>query len=209
MISTLPRVLHIHFWADIRNSAGSVEKVITAFARHGQGYQHLIACCPADDDVRQPFQHHGVAIYPFHENRLLNRIGNKMLGLNAFTYPALLHLIRRIRPEVLHFHNRQELVDKVVSRLDYRPRIVVHYHRHFAKPVIPKRADRLAFISQATARDILSKCVNRVPYSIVSNPLSLEVCERMAAVPVGRVVKSEQPTILFGGGGNPIKGGLN
>jgi glycosyltransferase involved in cell wall biosynthesis len=198
--------LHIHFWADIRNSAGSVEKVITAFASHGQRYRHLIACCPVDGAVVEPFEHQGVLTYPFRENRLANRVLNKMLGLNAFTYDNLVRLINRLRPAVLHFHNRQELVDAVVSRLAYRPAVVVHYHRHFAEPVVPGLVNRLLFISRRTADDILGKTGSRAPYSIVFNPLSLEVLGRAGQVAAVPPVNS-QPVILFGGGGNPIKGG--
>jgi glycosyltransferase involved in cell wall biosynthesis len=199
-------VLHIHFWADIRNSSGSVEKVITAFASHGQRYRHMIACCPGERGTMLPFEHHGVLAYPFRENRLVNRALNKILGLNAFTYGDLVRQINRLRPAVLHFHNRQELVDAVVSRLDYRPAVVVHYHRHFAEPVVPKLVDRLIFISRRTADDILGKTGCTMTYSIVFNPLSLEVLGRagqVEAVPVCNPI----PVILFGGGGNPIKGG--
>ncbi|MDE2585201.1 MAG: hypothetical protein KGN39_07340, partial [Betaproteobacteria bacterium] len=59
------KVLHIHFWADIRNSAGSVEKVITAFAAHGQRYEHQIACCPPDGSDGKPFEYFGVRVFPF------------------------------------------------------------------------------------------------------------------------------------------------
>lgn len=206
MTSERPSVLHIHFWADIRNSAGSVEKVITAFARHGQGYQHLIACCPSDGKSMAPFEHQGVSVHPFRESRLVNRLLNKVLGLKAFTYSDLVRQINRLRPAVLHFHNRQELVDAVLARLHYRPAVVVHYHRHFAQPVVPKTADRLLFISQRTTDDILGKTPSTVPYSIVFNPLSLEVMHRAASAEGVRPLNSP-PVILFGGGGNPIKGG--
>lgn len=206
MSAELASVLHIHFWADIRNSAGSVEKVITAFASHGQRYRHLIACCPGDSTVAEPFEHHDVMTYPFRESRLVNRALNKMLGLKVFTYGDLVRQINRLRPAVLHFHNRQELVDAVVSRLAYRPAVVVHYHRHFAEPVVPKLVDRLLFISRRTADDILGKTGSTQPYNIVFNPLSREVLGRAGqatAEPTGNPL----PVILFGGGGNPIKGG--
>lgn len=193
-------VLHIHFWADIRNSAGSVEKVITAFASHGQAYRHEIACCPTEPSVPQIFEHHGVTVHAFRESRLVNRIFNKMLRLNAFTFSDLVRLINRLQPAILHFHNRQELVDSIVRRLNYRPVALVHY------PVIPTLADRLLFISQRTADDILGKTGTNKPSDIVFNPLSLEILEhqqkRSHAVPTKGL-----PTILFGGGGNPIKGG--
>lgn len=206
MSAELPSVLHIHFWADIRNSAGSVEKVITAFASHGQRYRHLIACCPGEGKTAAPFEHQGVAVYPFRESVRINRVLNKMLGLNAFTYADLVRQINQLRPDVLHFHNRQELVDAIVSRLAYRPAVVVHYHRHFAQPVVPKKLDRLLFISRRTADDILGKSASQAPYSIVCNPLSLEVLARAESA-LAKPVSNRLPVILFGGGGNPIKGG--
>ncbi|MFN4326857.1 MAG: glycosyltransferase [Azonexus sp.] len=206
MSNDKPSVLHIHFWADIRNSAGSVEKVITAFASHGERYRHWVACCPTESELPSTFEHHGVTVYTFRENRMANRVFNKMFRLNAFTFGDLVRLIDRLRPDVLHFHNRQELVDGVVRRLKYRPAVVVHYHRHFMQPVVPVSADRLLFVSQCTADDIIGKTATRKPSSIVFNPLSLEVLARVsdcAERPHGR----RPSTILFGGGGNPIKGG--
>lgn len=202
-----PDVLHIHFWADIRNSAGSVEKVITAFAAHGVGYRHLIACCPGGRrQAESTFHHHGVEVHHFHESLLLNRVMNKMLGRGVFTYGSLVRLINRLRPAILHFHNRQELVDALVKRLDYRPKVVVHYHRHFAKPDVPESADLLLFISQATARDILGKTGSAKPHRIVSNPISLEVLAHAGPDDAPRA-NGHVPVILFGGGANPIKGG--
>ncbi len=201
-----PSVLHIHFWADIRNSAGSVEKVITAFAAHGNRYGQSIACCPGGRPRGETsFRHHGVDVHHFHENLLLNRVMNKMLGRGVFTYGSLVRLINALRPAVLHFHNRQELVDALVRRLAYRPKVVVHYHRHFSQPAIPRRADLLLFISGATARDILGKTGAQTRHRIVSNPLSLEVLEH--ARQAGGAPAGAPPTILFGGGANPIKGG--
>lgn len=201
-----PTVLHIHFWADIRNSAGSVEKVISAFASHGQKYRNFIACCPTEPDAPASFSHHGVEVFTFRESQWTNRVLNKIFRLDAFTYHSLVDLINRLRPDVLHFHNRQELVDAVVKRLAYRPSVLVHYHRHFRVPMIPASADRLLFISQRTANDITGKTENRKPASIVFNPLSLELLEH-SRIPAASKSTAEPPVIVFGGGGNPIKGG--
>jgi glycosyltransferase involved in cell wall biosynthesis len=166
----------------------------------------MIACCPGAKALcALPFQHHGVQVHHFYENRLQNRVLNKMLGRGAFTYGSLVRLIDRIQPQVLHFHNRQELVDALISRLNYRPKVAIHYHRHFAKPVIPSAADLLFFISDATARDILGKASTDKPYRVLPNPLSVELLSHS----IGAVKKSASspPTILFGGGNNPAKGG--
>lgn len=202
-----PTVLHIHFWADIRNSAGSVEKVIMGFAAHGERYRHRIACCPGDETATDDdHQYQGVSVSSFHEDRLRNRLLNKVLGLGAFTYPSLIHLIHRLRPDVLHFHNRQELVDAVLNRLDYRPATCVHYHRHFADPVIPTRADRLVFVSAATRAYILGRTQGVVPGCVVHNPLSADLVARAVSVK-RRLEVATPPIFLFGGGGSPIKGG--
>lgn len=200
-----PIAMHLHFWADIRNTAGSVEKVISAFAGHGNQYEHVIACCPAGGTNGREYRHHGIRVLPFRESRLRNRVLNKMLGLGAFTYPHLVEIINREQPAVLHIHNRQEVVDLLVARLNYRPRVLVHYHRHFAQPVIPKLADQLIFISSATAKDILGKTNSKIQSCIVGNPLSQEICSRLKAP--SPKTHNALPIILFGGGGNPIKGG--
>ncbi|MEO1766417.1 glycosyltransferase family 4 protein [Thiobacter aerophilum] len=135
-----------------------------------------------------------------------NRIFNKMFRLGVFTYPQLVESIERIRPELIHFHNRQELVDAVTRRLSYKPAIVVHYHRHFAKPIIPSLADLLVFVSRRTKEYVLEKSETTKPYAIVHNPLSMEVLalrESVAGVPA----PNDPPVILFGGGGSPLKGG--
>lgn len=200
-----PSVLHVHYWADIRNSAGSVEKVITSFASSGHTFQHLIACCdPSPATSRDPFEYLGIQVFPFKENTWINRVFNKWLGLNKFSYPSLVHLINRLRPSILHFHNRQELVDEVLARLDYRPTVVVHYHRHFRKPDVPRRADLLLFPSRATERYIREKTGTGKPCAVVHNPLSLEVLRYSQPRETQR--GDGLPMILFGGGNNPIKG---
>lgn len=201
-----PRALHIHFWADIRNTAGSVEKVIVALATSGQRYRHLIACCPTGSSTPAHYKYQGVDVHTFREHRLKNRLFNKMLRLGVFTYPELIEVIHHVRPDLLHFHNRQELVDAVVSRLLYRPTVVVHYHRHFAKPVIPISADLLLFVSARTKDYILAQTNTRKAYAIVHNPLSLEVLAlRDQATQIRE--PADPPTILFGGGASPLKGG--
>lgn len=94
-----------------------------------------------------------------------------------------------------------------VKRLNYRPRVVVHSHCHFGQPTIPRGADHLWFISQTTAADILGKVPCSVSYSVIYNPLSEELCQRFKRHGTTSLSAHSPPIILFGGGGNPIKGG--
>jgi len=205
-------VMHIHFWADIRNSAGSVEKVITSFASHGKTYQHQIACCVSGHSVDRkgldltPFEHHGVMTYPFIEDRWRNKLCNKMLGLGTFTYSTLIRIINDCRPDILHFHNLQEQIDAVASRLSYRPGIVVHYHRHFTQPVQPKSPCTLVFLSQASLDYFRGVMHIDKPYHLLGNPLSLEIMALGPLSPKTQPMPSAPVTLLYGGGGNPIKG---
>lgn len=208
-----PMAMHVHFWADIRNSSGSVEKVITALAAHGREYLHCIACCMPSDKASpppnlEPFEHYGVKVFPFIESAWRNRLLNKVLGLGAFTYPNLITLLQRHRPSVVHFHNRQELVDPIVRRLSFRPAIAVHYHRHFDKPIVPENADLLVYPSSATERYIKENVADRKRGLVLLNPLSLEVLGQvekpLSTVP--QEVHKGPPVILYGGGSNPVKG---
>ncbi|MCX8086126.1 MAG: glycosyltransferase family 4 protein [Rhodocyclaceae bacterium] len=202
----MPTALHIHFWADIRNTAGSVEKVILSLATHGRAYSHAVACCPPQAISRDFYRHRNVDVYAFHENHLRNRILNKMFRLDAFTYPSLIATIEELRPDILHFHNRQELVDAVIERLSYRPGVAVHYHRHFAQPIVPRSADILLTVSRATESHILSKTGTATKCCVLYNPLSQELLEIAGAAPLPEP-HNTSPLFLFGGGGGHHKGG--
>lgn len=200
--------MHIHFWADIRNSAGSVEKVICALASHGQEFRHVIACCVSGHNLKArhfdttPYEYLGIPVYPFCEDRWRNRVLNKWFGLDAFTFSELVRRIEEIRPAILHFHNRQGLVDAVMRRLDYRPGVVAHYHNNFKDPANPARADVLLCPSQATARHTQEKLGAGDRCQVLLNPLTIELLHATPAAPV----VGEMPTILYGGGYQLHKG---
>ena len=202
--------MHIHFWADIRNSSGSVEKVICSLASHGREFRHVIACCVSGHNLKTrhfdttPYEYQGIPVYPFCEDRLRNRVLNKWFRLDAFTYSELIRRIREIKPDILHFHNRQGIVDAVVKRLDYRPGVVVHYHNNFRGPANPRSADVLMCCSQATARHIQERMDTGDRCQVLLNPLTLELLQ--AELPPR--VDEQVPTILFGGGYQLHKGVL-
>ncbi len=201
--------LHIHFWADIRNNAMSVEKIITAFGAHGQSYRHQIACCVSGHNSGKttfdltPFEHYGTTAFPFVEDRWHNKVLNKIFGLGVFTYSGLVRIIEAQRPDILHFHNRQEQVDAVVKRLSYRPGVVVHYHNHFKQPAQPRSPCTLLFLSQASFNYFRGVIPINNRHRLLGNPLSLEI---MALGPFPPKAPATMATLLYGGGNNPIKG---
>lgn len=206
----MPTVMHIHFWADIRNSAGSVEKVICALASRGEAFRHVIACCVSGHNLKArhfdttPYEYQGIPVYPFSEDRWRNRVLNKWFGLGAFTFSELVGRIKAIKPDILHFHNRQGLVDAVVSRMGYRPGVVVHYHNNFKHPANPQSADVLLCCSQATAKQLREKVNVGNRCQVLLNPLTVELLQaRPSKQPAG-----EAPAILYGGGYQIHKGVL-
>lgn len=200
------KVLHVHFWDDIRNTASSVEKVIMAFAENAQDWQHAVACRPRDNASLPPLNYRGVSVFPFQESTILNRIFNKLFRLDIFTYPQLARLINREHPDVVHIHNRQDKVDQLVAKLNYQPRVVVHYHRHFRQPSIPSSADLFVYPSNATRLYMEKMGAAPDKGMVLHNPLTSDLMSQLAQ---GAFIQEPVRPLrfLFGGGANPVKGG--
>ncbi len=199
-----PTVLHVTFWADIRYPHGSVQKLMLAFAGYGKDWHHRIASIgkPGEPD----FKLNGVECSAFYESRWRNRVFNKWLRLKRFTYPSLLQVIERIRPDIIHFHNRPEIVDVIVERLSYRPKIVAQYHRQFSAMTLPKSADRLICPSRALAQTLESSGALSEIVRIVPNPLSSELIS-IGNEHTGRAFTPDDVlTFIYGGGYNRDKG---
>lgn len=190
--------LQVHFWGHVANIAGSVEKLVLTFARHQTRYAPIIAC---KGDRTGLDWAEDLPVHSFAESALKNRLLNKLLGLHTFTFDSLVPLIEKERPNVLHIHNRQELVDRLVARLSYRPAIVVHYHRNFAKPCIPDSADLLLAVSDATRQHIIGISDTQKPFRVLHNPLSDAL---LAYTP--SQANNPCPVILYGGGRVERKG---
>lgn len=194
------RVMQIHFWSDARNLTGSVEKVLRGFAAlQAPDIELDIASCGRGepevvDQARYVF---------FAEDRLRNRVFNKWFRLGAFTYPSLVKLIESRRPDILHFHNRQELVDAVVRRLSYRPRVLVHYHRNFFPYAVPRRADCLVAVSEALRLDLLESARPAMPVEVIHNPVPAGIAGEGDVPPRPR---GANPRLLYGGGRQEHKG---
>lgn len=193
-----PTVLHVHFWGDVRLGAGSVDKVIAAFAQmEDKSFAVAIACLGggAPEPYRQAM------LYPFAEDRLKNKLGNKLLGLNLFTFSRLVELINRQKPALLHIHNRHALVDRLVRALNYRPCVLCHYHRRFGEFLVPASANGLVAVSSAVRESLISACAPRVPVDIIYNPVPGEVEAMEPMLSDGR-----KPRLLYGGGRQKNKG---
>lgn len=195
---TKPIVLHVHFWGDVRLGAGSVDKVLAAFAQmDDEAFSVGVACL--GEGGSEPY---GRAIlYPFAEDYLKNKVFNKLLGLKLFTFSRLLDLIKQLRPALLHFHNRHALVDRMIQSLDYRPCVLCHYHRKFGEFVVPGAADGLVAVSAAVRQALIAACAPGVPIEVVHNPLPGGVA---AMVPVS--LSGRKPRLLYGGGRQRNKG---
>lgn len=190
--------MQIHFWGPISNTVGSVEKLIYAFAKYQTLFSPIIAHKGESDAVHID---ENIKIYSFSESTIKNRILNKWLRLNAFTFDHLVPIIENERPEILHFHNRQDIIDSLIKRLSYRPKVVVHYHRHFETPTVPASANALIAVSEATRQYLLEKTATQLPIEVLHNPLSEQL---LAFTPAP--VKNRTPKIFFGGGSAKIKG---
>lgn len=163
------KVLQVHFWGNALDVTGSVEKVIDSFARMDSPDIELKIA--SRSSVPGCVVRHGKEFHTFVESRWRNRLFNKLLGLDAFTFPSLVQLIERLGPDILHFHNRPELVDRLVAKLSRRPKVVCHYHRRFAKFVVPECADLLLTVSQAIQRALHEATSTSKTIRVVYNPV--------------------------------------
>lgn len=195
----MKKSLHIHFWGHVKNQAGSVEKLVLTFARHQTRYLSSIAC-KGERNIDEEVD--GLTVHSFAESALKNRLLNKLLGLHAFTFDSLVPIVEKERPDVLHIHNRQELVDRLVARLSYRPAVIVHYHRNFAQPSVPQTADLLLAVSDATRQHIINTSGTNKPFEVLHNPLT----DALLKYPPISNPNNSRPIILFGGGQVERKG---
>ena len=195
-----PLVLHITFWSDIRHRYGSVQKIMLTLAGAARAWRHDIACLGAMGE--EDFVFKGVRCHPFWENRWKNRVFNKWLGLNVFTHDAVVDVIERLRPDVLHIHNRQDKVDALLARLSYRPGVVVHYHRDFPVPSSPRGGDRLLAPSRALADTLIAKGLDAGRVVVVHNPLTQDLIDAARQRPDEAFHRRQGGAVFLYGGGN-------
>ncbi|MBI3144318.1 MAG: glycosyltransferase family 4 protein [Pseudogulbenkiania sp.] len=192
------KVLQVQFWGDACDLTGSVEKVIDGFARMQSSDVELVIASLGEkknDTVR-----HGKRYIHFQESYWHNKILNKILRCGVFTFHDLLKIIEIERPDVVHFHNRQEQVDALVAKLSYRPIVVVHYHRKFKKFRFASCADRLLAVSHAVRDSLIAAGANPAIVEVIYNPVP------SLMVKGDQHHENDEVVFLYAGGGHRHKG---
>lgn len=191
------KVLQVHFWGDVRLQAGSVDKVIAAFAQMDEPDLAIeIACLGMGRSESLGF----ATCHFFGQDRLKNRIANKLLGLKLFTFSELVTIVEQERPDLLHVHNRHALLPGLLARLSYSPVTLCHYHRRFNDFVVPAEADGLIAVSQAVREALIVAVQPSVPVEVLHNPVptGLGICDALRV--------NGRPRLVYGGGRQKIKG---
>lgn len=192
------KVLQIHCWGDAANVTGSVEKVIDSFARMDEADIELMFASLSTGAAQQ---RHGKTFHTFTESAWRNRLFNKWSGLGAFTFPSLVRLIETLHPDLLHFHNRQALVDPLMARLSWQPKVICHYHRRFGEFVIPRSANRLLTVSNAIRSALIEATGTTKPVSVVYNPVP-----DFVAGDIGQESATRKLRLIYAGGLQQHKG---
>jgi glycosyltransferase involved in cell wall biosynthesis len=162
----MKKVLQIDFSGNWERG-GCLSHSVRAWVRNAQDYQHDFASW-AGAGYRGELE--GRPHVGFYENRRANRIYNKILRLNKFCFFSLIPIIEKIRPDILHFHNRHDLVDQVMARLSYRPKVVCIYHQCYNKLFVPATGDLLMGVGKFVVAWIDRKLDPAQPMAVLHNP---------------------------------------
>jgi len=195
------KVCMIDFHYDlISQNDGSAQKVIKDFASN---LEADVSCISVSYDKYKEKIENNVKYYAVPENKIKNKIFNKILNLKVFTYDLMINIIEKEKFEILHFHNRFELVDKLVSKLSYKPKIICHFHREFKSLIIPKSADLILGVSEKLAKFIKQKSNTEKKVDYIHNPIPYDVFlfQKKSFLPINEPIK-----LLFAFGDNEKKG---
>jgi hypothetical protein len=160
------KVLQIDFSGNWERG-GCLSHITRAWARNSQTYEQYFASS-AGENYRGEME--GRPHLGFSENRRANRIYNKILRLNKFCFFTLIPIIENLKPDILHFHNQHHLVDQIVPRLSYRPKVVCIYHQCYNKLFIPATADLLLGVGKFVVAWIDRKADPDAPMAVLHNP---------------------------------------
>ncbi len=196
----LPKVMHIDFWHTMHDQSSSFVTVMQTLAHHLPGYQPLLV---GSGQVRQRYVQNGLDCVDIGESRLKNRIFNKILGLDVFTYQELINLIEQERPAILHFHSRDDLVAPILARLSYHPCSVFQYHYHFDHIHVARELDLVLCVSHDLAAHVRRHSAIPLTIQVLPNPLPTWVAGEPLPTWTG---PGALPLILYAGGGYDYKG---
>jgi glycosyltransferase involved in cell wall biosynthesis len=160
------KVLQIDFsgpW----DRGGCLSHITRAWARNARNYEQYFASW-AGADFRGEME--GRPHFGFYENARANRIYNKILHLNKCCFFTLTPIIEELKPDILHFHNRHDLVDQVVAGLSYRPKVVCIYHQCYNKLFVPTTSDLLIGVGKFVVAWIDRKANPDQPLAVLHNP---------------------------------------
>jgi glycosyltransferase involved in cell wall biosynthesis len=155
---------------------GCLPHITRAWVRNSQNYEHFFASTAGENYQGEV---EGRPHLGFAENAKANRIYNKILGLNKLCYFSLIPIIEKIKPDILHFHNRHDLVDQVLEKLSYRPKVVCIYHQCYNKLFVPATSDLLIGVGKFVVAWIDRKMDPDQPLAVLHNPFrKVPVAER-------------------------------
>jgi glycosyltransferase involved in cell wall biosynthesis len=162
----MKKVLQIEFSSSWERG-GCLSHIARAWARNSRDYEQIFASVGAKNYRAQL---EGRPHFGFYESPLANRIYNKILRLNKFCYFSLVPIIEEVKPDILHFHNRHDLVDQLMPRLSYRPKVVCIYHQCYNQLVVPKTSDLLIGVGKFVVAWIDRKLDPDQPLAVLHNP---------------------------------------
>ena len=160
------KVLQIDFTGPW-DRGGCLSHIVRAWARNSRDYEQYFASWKGAG-FRGEME--GRPHYGFHEDARANRIYNKILRWNRFCFFTLIPVIEELRPDILHFHNRFDLIDQIMARLSYRPKVVCIYHQLYNKLVIPKTSDLLLGVGKIVVAWLDRKASPEQPMAVLHNP---------------------------------------
>lgn len=146
---------------------GCLPHITRAWARNSKNYEQYFASW-AGANYRGEVE--GRPHYGFYENPRANRIYNKILRLNKFCFFSLIPVIEEIKPDILHFHNRHDLVDQAMAKLSYRPKVVCIYHQCYNQLYVPATSDLLIGVGKFVVAWIDRKMDPDQPLVVLHNP---------------------------------------
>ena len=88
----------------------------------------------------------------------------------------------------------------LLARLDYRPRVLCHYHRKFGEFVVPPQADGLIAVSHAVRGALEAAASPTMPVTVLHNPVP-DALGVSLPHPAGN-----RPRLVYGGGRQQNKG---